>query len=58
MWDPKVCVPEMAQSNVTFTKFHYFPLYDFFWRGGGGGHAKKSNLSQAWGWTIEAVVTG
>ena len=24
-WNPKVCVPKMAQINMSFCKFHFFP---------------------------------
>ena len=26
VWNPKVCVPQMAQINISFCKFHFFPL--------------------------------
>ena len=26
VWDPKVCVPKMAQINTSFCKYHSFPL--------------------------------
>ena len=26
VWNPKVCVPKMADINISFCKFQYFPL--------------------------------
>ena len=28
-WDLKVCGPEMAQRNLSFSKLHFFPLKEF-----------------------------
>ena len=25
VWNPKVCAPKMAQINISFCKFHFFP---------------------------------
>ena len=36
VWDPKVCVPEMARQDFPNGKFRFFPRW-LLWSGGGGG---------------------
>ena len=33
-WDPKICVPKMAQPDFPCCKFPFFPLWSI-WSGGG-----------------------
>ena len=48
VWDPKVCVPKMAQPDFPDCKFRFFPRWSLRSggsRGRGGTLAKKKNLS-------------
>ena len=36
VWDPKVCASKIAQNNVSFCKFHFFPPSNLGPGGGGG----------------------
>ena len=42
VWNPKICVPKIAQTNSSFCKFHFFPTMKSGTRGGGGGWHKAS----------------
>ena len=37
VWNPKLCVPKIAQINISFCKFHFPPRYRGGSRVGGGG---------------------
>ena len=36
VWNPKFCVPKLAQINISFCKFHSFSRYERWVQGGKG----------------------
>ena len=42
-WNPKNCEPKMAQINISYCKFHSFPIGNLGPGGGGGGVLFRKN---------------
>ena len=61
VWDPKVCVPKMAQTKLSFGKFHFPPLFPHlnnFGGGGGGTPLAFQILKHRRAWGAEIALQG